>query len=276
MLIKLTTSPWLVVSFYRHVFAVPGLLLAWAFARNKSLPWRAASFGGVLFAAHQLFHFAALRNSTAAVVTILFSLQPILIGALGRRFVGEEATVRFYLWSSAAVVACAVVVLVSTGEATTSPLGAALSVSNLIAWCAYYLASKKARAEVTTISWLLVMTVVSGAVLGVIAVVARAPFASPIETEWLYIAAIALLPGTLGHLLVTWAHPRIHVAASSAVTLGVPIVATAGAAIFVGESFGPVQAVAALAALAATGLAMRHLPPMVTEEAVERYGEVAT
>ncbi len=273
--IKLTTSPFLIVSFYRHAFSIPILLAAWVLAKDKSLPWRAAGVGGVLFAAHQLFNFSALRYSSAAVVTILFALQPIFVGALGDRFVGERATPRFYLWSTVAVAGCAVVVLASTGDTTTTPLGVVLSVSNLVAWCAYYLASKRSREHTSALSWIFVMTVVSGAIVGAIALVARQPFTAPAGREWLWLAAVGILPGTIGHLLVTWAHPRIHVAASSAIILGVPVVATAGTAIFVGEPFGPWQAAGGLVALGATTAAMRHLPPRLASESVH-IGEVAS
>jgi drug/metabolite transporter (DMT)-like permease len=217
-----------------------------------------------------------LRYSTAAIVTIFFSLQPILVGAFGGRVTGERTTVRFYTWSVVAIVGCVLVVLASTGQAHTSPLGTTLAVVNLVAWSAYYLATKRARANTTTIAWLLVMTIVSGTCVGVVALFARQSFTAPAGREWAYLAAIAILPGTIGHLLVTWAQPRIHVAASSTIILGVPIVAAVGAAFFLGEPFGPVHAVGTLIALGAAAVAMRHLPPPVTEEAAERFGEVAT
>jgi drug/metabolite transporter (DMT)-like permease len=276
VLIKLTVSPFLVASFYRHVFSVPILLVAWRLSSDKSLPWRAAGFGGVLFAMHQIAHFSALRYSTAAIVTIFFSLQPILVGAFGTRITGERTTIRFYLWSLIAIAGCAVVVLASARDAQTSALGTTLAVANLIVWSAYYLATKKARANVTTISWLLVMTIVSGTCVGFVALIARQSFVVHQARELGYLAAIAIVPGTIGHMLVTWAQPRIHAAASSTIILGVPIVAAVGAAIFNHEPFGPVHALGTLVALGAAGVAMRQLPPPVTEEAAERYGEVAT
>jgi drug/metabolite transporter (DMT)-like permease len=276
ILIKLTTSPFLIATFYRHVFSVPIMLVAWVVVRDKRLPWRAATFGGLLFAAHQIVHFASLRYSTAAVVTIFFSLQPILVGAAGRRVTGEAATLRFYLWSLVAIAGCAAVVLASGDHPNATPLGTFLAVANLLIWSAYYLATKRARSQYGTVPWLLVMLTVSGTTIGLIALAARQPFGAPAGNEWLYLLALAIFPGTIGHLLVTWAQPRIHAAASSGIIIGVPIVAAVGAAIFADESFGPRQAVGALVALGGTVAAMRHLPPPVTSEAAERYGEVAT
>lgn len=276
VIIKLTVSPFLVVSFYRHVFSVPLLLLVWALGRDRSLPWRAAGVGGVFFAMHQVAHVGALRYSTAAVVTIFFSLQPILVGAAGRRFTGERTTVRFYLWAVVAVVGCGMLVLASSGQPNATAVGTALAVVNLLVWTAYYVATKKARAEVGTIPWLLVMTTVSGVIVGVTALVAGQSFASPDRREWLLLVSLAVIPGTIGHFLVTWAHPRIHAAASSVVILGVPIVSAIGAAIFVDEPFGPWHALGAAVAIAGSAVAMRHLPPTLTEEAAETYGEVAS
>jgi drug/metabolite transporter (DMT)-like permease len=276
VIIKLTVSPFLVVSFYRHVFSIPVLLVAWLALGHRRLPWRVAGVGGVLFAGHQVLHFSSLRYSTAAVVTILFSLQPILVGAFSGRITGDKTTTRFYAWSALAIGGCAILVLASAGQPEATALGTFLATLNLLAWSAYYLATKRARSEVHTISWLLVMTMVSGVIIGLLALVTRQPFLDADATEWWYMLAIALGPGTLGHFLVTWAQPRIHVAASSSLNLGVPIVASLGAAVFLNEAFGPLHALVALIALGGALAAMRCLPPPVTEVAAERFGEVAT
>jgi drug/metabolite transporter (DMT)-like permease len=276
IIVKLTTSPFLIVSFYRHLFSLPVLFVGWRLLRDRTLPWRAAGLGGVLFATHQIFHLSSLRYSTIAVVTILFSLQPILVGAASHRFVGERTTVRFYLWSLVAIVGCTVVVVASSGQPGATPVGTLLAVSNLVAWSAYYLATKRARADYGTIPWLLVMTLVSGTIIGTLALVTGRSFASPSAHEFGLFLALAIPSATLGHFLVTWAQPRIHVAASSALILGVPIFSALGAALFLHEHFGPWHVAGALLAIGGAGSAMRHLPPPVTEEAAERFGEVAT
>jgi hypothetical protein len=57
--------------------------------------------------------------------------------------------------------------------------------------------------------------------------------------------------------------------------LGVPVVATVGTAVFVGEPFGPWQAVGGLMALGATATAMRHLPPSLQSESAAAASETA-
>jgi drug/metabolite transporter (DMT)-like permease len=269
LFIKSTVSHYLIVSFYRHAFSIPILVVAWALTKDRRLPWRAAGFGGVLFAAHQIANFSALRYSTAAVVTILFSLQPVLVGITGRRFVGEDATVRFFAWSVVAIAGCAILVVASSGSPHATPLGTVLAVINLLAWTAYYLATKRARIGTGTIAWLLVMTIVSGTIVGALALIARQPFGAADGREWTFLLLIGLVPGTIGHLLVTWAQPRIHIAASSAVILGVPVVATIGAAIGFDEPLGLPHVIGAAIALAGAGAAMRHLPPPLAEQGAE-------
>jgi drug/metabolite transporter (DMT)-like permease len=275
IIIKLTTSPFLVVAFYRHIISIPILVVAWRLTKDRTLPWRAASIGGVLFAAHQIAHLSSLRYSTAAVVTILFSLQPIIVGALGHRLVGELTTRRFYTWSLVAVSGCTVLVVASSGQAGSTPIGTVLAIANLIIWSAYYVATKQARAHTGAIAWMLVMTLVSGVCISVLTAAFRQPLAVDARELGL-LAMLAIGPATGGHLLVTWSHTRVHVAASSALNLGVPLVASIGAALFLDEPFGPWQVLGALIALGGTLMAMRSLPPPVAEESAERFGEVAT
>jgi drug/metabolite transporter (DMT)-like permease len=276
VLVKLTVSPFLVVAFYKHIFSLPILIAIWLLGSDRKLPWRAATVGGLLFAAHQLANFSALRYSTAAVVTILFSLQPILVGAAGRRVTGERTSPRFYAWALVAVAGCAVLIITSAGQPSATPLGTLLAVVNLLAWSAYYLATKRARVEFGTISWLVVMTIVSTICISVITLAARQPLGSPDVREFTYLALIAIVPGTIGHVLVTWAQPRIHAAASSSIILGVPIVAAIGAAIFAGEPFGRWHLLGVLIAIGGSAAAISQLPPTVVGEAAETFGEVAT
>jgi drug/metabolite transporter (DMT)-like permease len=276
--VKLTSMPFLVLVLYRHLISLPVFVVAWLLTRDRAsrLPWRVAAVGGVLFALHQMSNFAALRYSTAAVVTIFFSLQPILVGAIGHRVTGERTTRRFYVWAGVAVAGCAFLVLASAEQPHASALGTVLAASNLFLWSAYYLATKRARATVGTVPWMLVMTIVSGSIVAVIALITRAPVGSVRSHDWLYLVLLGIFPGAVGHLLVTWAHPQVHAAASSVMILAVPIVGTLGAAIFAHEPFSAWEALGVAIAVVAASIAMRHLPAPVAVEAAEHFGEVAT
>ncbi len=274
VLIKLTTSPILIVIFYRLLIGIPVLFVAWWFGSDRSFPWRAAGIGGILFGVHQMAHFTALRFSTVAVVTIFFSLQPLIIGAAGGRITGERTTPRFFAWAAVAIAGCSILVLAAKSSGHTTAIGTTLAVVNLFVWSAYYLATKRARATVGAIPWLFVMTIVAAVLVGFVALVTRQHFTVPGDRELTILTALAIGPGTLGHFLVTWAQPRIHAAASSAIIIGVPIVAAIGAALFAHEPFTLPDALGAAVALGGAAMAMRHLPPPVIHEAADTYGEV--
>ena len=57
---------------------------------------------------------------------------------------------------------------------------------------------------------------------------------------------VALGPGTGGHLLVTWAHRHVDVSLNAVIGVGQPVMAAAGAAIFLGEELVPLQVVGGL------------------------------
>jgi len=66
-------------------------------------------------------------------------------------------------------------------------------------------------------------------------------FTDPSARDWLLIAIVALGPGTAGHLFVTWAHQHVDVSLSSVIAFGQPVIAAAGAAIFLDERIGLLQ-----------------------------------
>jgi drug/metabolite transporter (DMT)-like permease len=275
VLIKLTTSPILMVIFYRLLIGIPVIFIAWWFGKDRTLPWRAAGFGGILFGLHQMAHFTSFRYSTVAVVTIFFSLQPIVVGSFGRYVTGEGTTPRFYLWAIVAIAGCSTLVLASSSQGHNTALGTFLAIINLFIWSAYFLATKRARATVGALPWLLVMMIVAAVLIGIVALATRQTFTPPHGRDLVLITVLAIGPGGLGHFLVTWAQPRVHAAASSAIVIGVPIVAAIGAAIFAHEPFTPIEVLGAAIALAGTGMAMRHLPPPVSEKTADVYAEGA-
>jgi drug/metabolite transporter (DMT)-like permease len=80
-------------------------------------------------------------------------------------------------------------------------------------------------------------------------------------TDWLWCAAIVLVPGALGHLLTAWAARDLPVSLLSQLTLGIPVVAVAGAAVLVGETVTLGQVVAIAFALVMLGLLLRNRVP---------------
>jgi drug/metabolite transporter (DMT)-like permease len=86
--------------------------------------------------------------------------------------------------------------------------------------------------------------------------------------DWLWLFALVLIPGTLGHGLMNWAQRYVDVTISSLMTLANPVVSTVGAWLVYDQVLNGVQILGAavvLAALAAIVVAQRRPDDIVAE-----------
>src|SRR6185436_14404620 len=127
------------------------------------------------------------------------------------------------------------VVLGSAGTAAWSLAGDSLAGLNLVAFTAYFLASKRLRARVAAWPYVIGMTTVAGVVMLAVALATGADLGSPRGRDWLVFATIAVFPGTLGHVLTNWSHAHVSAFMISTLFLGVPVVAALSAAVILGE-----------------------------------------
>jgi drug/metabolite transporter (DMT)-like permease len=79
------------------------------------------------------------------------------------------------------------------------------------------------------------MTTVSGLVMAGVCLASGQDVSLPRASDCLILLAVAIFPGTLGHVLMNWAHAHVSAFAISMLLLGVPIVAASGAALVLGE-----------------------------------------
>lgn len=256
--IKATSVSGIVTAFYRAWFAIPLLwltMLAPSLRRGLDRNWlRASVIGGLLFCIHQVLYFTSLKLTTVANVTILGALQPVLVLLLAGRMFGETVNAASVLWSIVAFGGTAMVVLGSSAAPTWSLLGDTIATVNLFAFTAYFLASKRIRARVGAWEYVVGMTTVSGLGMLVVAVVTGQDLGSPRGADWVLIAAIAIFPGTLGHALTNWAHAHVAAFVASMILLAVPVIATAGAHVFLGEPIAVLQLVGGAIVLSAVGM----------------------
>ncbi len=260
--VKLVSVTGLVASFYRLWLAVPLLWLAAALApavrRQMNRQWlRACLAGGALFGIHQFFFFNSLKHTSVVNVSIIGALQPVLVLFAAARMFGERASLPAVLWSLVALAGTAVVVLGSAGAPQWSPLGDALAVGNLLSFTAYFLASKHFRSHIGASEYLIGMTTIAGVVILIAAWLTGQDFGSPHGRDWPILLSLAVFPGTLGHLLTNWAHRHTPAFVMSMMLLAAPVLATAGAALFLHEPLSPAQIGGALAVLLAVGVLVR-------------------
>lgn len=244
--IKAVSTNGLVTSFYRLWLAIP--LLWGAVVVSPGLRgsfdgrWlRGSVVGGLLFALHQVLFFSSLKATSVVNVTIIGALQPALVLLVAGPLFGEAAGSRAIAWSTVAVAGTALVVLGSHGAPGWGPRGDALAFLNLFVFTTYFLVSKRVRGGVGATAYVVGMTTVSGLVLLAVCLATGQDLGSPRAADWPTLFGLAILSGTGGHILVNWAHAHTSAFVVSIMLLGVPVLATAGAAVFLGERPNPLQ-----------------------------------
>jgi drug/metabolite transporter (DMT)-like permease len=139
----------------------------------------------------------------------------------------------------------------------------------LFAFTAYFLASKRFRERVGAWEYVVGMTTVAGIVVVLTTVATGQAHGSPTLWEWVLLAGIAVFPGTLGHLLANWAHAHVSAFVASMMLLAVPVIATAGAFLVLGEDVRPLQVAGAVVVLGAIAIIVRSARRAAADALVE-------
>jgi drug/metabolite transporter (DMT)-like permease len=110
------------------------------------------------------------------------------------------------------------------------------------------------------------MTTVAAVIMLAICLASGQPLLAPRGADWGVLLGLALLPGTLGHFLASWAYPHASAFAVSIMFLAVPVVASVGAAAFLGETLGGLQLLGGVVVLAAVAAVVLSQPARTGEE----------
>ena len=214
--------------------------------------------GGIAFGTDVVLFFTALREPSTANATVIGALQPIVLLPIGVRMFAETVDRRVVGFSFLAVAGTAVVVFGASGLPQWSLYGDLLALGALATWTAYFVASKSARNELGALQYFTGLTVVAAAIVTPFALLTGADLSPGDASDWTAIVVLTLVSGAFGHVLLNWAHPHVPLQIMSLLTLLVPVVATAGAVVFLDEPvdglqwFGMAVVLAALARVVQT------------------------
>ncbi len=212
---------------------------------------RTALPAGIAFAADIALFFEAVKHTTVANATMISALQPALLLLVAGRLFGERVRPSDVVWT---VVALAGVVVVVFGSATTpswSPVGDALAVGSLLAWTAYFVTGKQARARLDAVEFVTAMSMIAFVVVAIVVLGSGHDLAVPDGGTWAIILGLGLGTGGIGHFLINWAHGHAPLVLTSLLTLLIPVLAMAGAAVFLGEDVVAAQVMGAAVVLGA-------------------------
>jgi drug/metabolite transporter (DMT)-like permease len=253
---------------------VGALLIGAAFlASGGRISWRLlrlSFWGAAAFMADIVLFFSAVQHTSVANATVIGALQPLIMIVVAGPLFGERPHLADALWGVVAIGGVAVVVLGGDGGGANGLTGDLLACGALIAWTAYFIASKTARTQLTSFEYLTGLSLVSAVLVVPVPFLVGQPLGSPTAEAWALIAVIAVVNGALGHFLMNWSHQHVPLVGISLLTLGIPVVSAAMAAIVLDEPLVALQVLGMAVVLGALGVvsvaSARRLPQSTEAE----------
>jgi drug/metabolite transporter (DMT)-like permease len=246
----------LVFTTYRLWFALPplGLIVALRARRDDAAPWRpdGTSTGrwivlflgaGAFFVSGAATAFAALDLTRLLDVTLIGSLQPILIIAFAVAFLGEHAGRSHVVRAVLAVIGVVIVAVSASSSGSWSLTGDVIAVVSLVCNAGWFLYGRIMRTSFPIDPFVFLLGTLSAAAV-LITPIAFVENGGPgISRRGLFFAACTMMSGTTAHTLVVWAHRYVPTSVSSPFLLGEAPIVAIGAWIFFGEAVGVLAAI---------------------------------
>ncbi|MBH98984.1 MAG: hypothetical protein CL467_00070 [Acidimicrobiaceae bacterium] len=220
---------------YALVLLAVGSRVTWEDLRRSAL-------GGVVFGVNLIFFIFAMRRTSAVNAVIIAALQPAVLLVAGSRLFGERPHRSVYGWSILAFAGVVLAMVSADASGAATRWGDFLALITMLLFSAYYVISKRARAEMDSSTYQLALTLVSTATVVPFVLVFEGSVAVPGGDDWWLVMAMAAVPGT-GHLLTNFAHGHASLSMVSLINLGYPAIAPLYAWWLVGEKIGGMQAV---------------------------------
>jgi drug/metabolite transporter (DMT)-like permease len=211
----------------------------WQVARRAVMP-------GVLFALAMLTSFASFQQTSIANATLIPALLPALVLLVAPRLFGERVTNTMVAFAAIAFAGTATVVVGAGGTGGASFEGDLLAVANLVVWTTYFLMTKRARAAgIHAGTWLFTVMVMSAFIVTPWAFLASDDLRAIGGDDWWLLGLMVVVPGLLGHGLMTWAQQRLDITVAALLQLATPVVAAVGAYLVHHQPLRPLQIVGA-------------------------------
>jgi drug/metabolite transporter (DMT)-like permease len=259
--IKLIDVPGLTLALYRGWLGFLVMVVITLLSGRRIL-WSelpTAAGAGALFGVNIAFFFTAIKHTSVADASLITALAPVLILVAAGPVLGERPTRRDIGWTAVVIGGVVVVVLGSSGTPEWSVLGDVLAVGALVSWAAYFVATKKARATLGTLQYQTGVMLGASIVITPVVLLSGSKLVAPSGDDWVWLAMFVLIPGALGHIVMSWSHRYVEVSLSSLIVVAQPLVSTLAATVFLDESLGGLQLIGgAVVLLGITAVVRSH------------------
>jgi drug/metabolite transporter (DMT)-like permease len=246
---------------YRMVLGVP-MMVAMAYLTGGGLTrdlMRRTALPGVLFAFSFISGFASLRMTSIANATLITTLQPVLILFVAPKMFGEAIRAKQLMLSSLSMLGVLTVVLAAASTSGAHLSGDFLAVLNVVIWTAYFVIAKKQRLNgMHSWSFLAAIFIWASVVIIPYGLVVSNDLREVTQFDWLMLVGMAVLPGIVGHGLMTWSQSHLDVTLASILGLLSPVVSTGLAWVIFSQALTGLQILGAIVVLVSLALLVRE------------------
>ncbi len=249
------------VIFWRFVVATPIMVgVAYITGGRLSKELLAQSFWpGVFFAASLVTGLTALRETSIANATLIMALQPVLVLMLAPKLFKEKVRVTQVVSAVVAFVGVTIFILAAASTSGATFRGDLIAFSNLFVWTGYFLMSKRVRNSGThSWSFLAVVFVWSSIIVTPWALMTSNDIGAMTAKDWILVVSMVLLPGVLGHGMMTWAQRHVDVTVLSLLMLLQPVLGAVGAWIVYDQRLNAIQVFGGVLVLGALSAIVRE------------------
>jgi drug/metabolite transporter (DMT)-like permease len=244
----------LVFTTWRLWFALPPLaaIVTWRSRRTASAPfwpedvptfrWVLLLLGaGAFFIGGAATTFAALGLTRLLDVTLIGSLQPVLIIGFAVAFLGEQVARTHLLRAVVAIAGTIMVAAAASGAGSWSLSGDVLAVLSLVFNSGWFLYGRVLRTRIVVDPFAFMLGTLTAAALLLTPLALVVHGSLTMSGRGFFFATATMIAGTAAHVLMIWAHRHVPTSVSSPMLLGETPLVAGGAWVFFGESINLLQ-----------------------------------
>lgn len=260
------------VIFWRFMVATPAMIFVAYLAGGrltKELFFK-SFWPGVLFAGSLVTGLTALRETSIANATLIMSLQPVLVLMIAPKLFKEKVRITQVVSSVVAMVGVTIFIFAAASTSGATIRGDLIAFSNLFVWTGYFLLSKHVRStSAGSHSWsfLAIVFVWSSLFVAPWALVTSNDIGGMTAKDWVLVVSMVLLPGVLGHGMMTWAQRHVDVTVLSLLMLLQPVLGAIGAWFVYSQHLNGLQIFGGVLVLGALAAIVRESRAVATAEA---------
>jgi drug/metabolite transporter (DMT)-like permease len=211
----------------------------------------ATALAGLLFAAAAGTFFAAIGNTTLLDATLIPALQPVVVMVIAVLFLHERVRRGLVVRCAIAVAGTALVASAASGRGTWSLYGDLLAVVSLFANSLWHAYGRFIRHRFGVDPFVFMAGALTSAAILMTPIALLSSTGLRIGPHAIGYAAITMVSGTTGHVLMVWAHKYVPASVSAPATLAEPAIVSAAGWVAFGDAPGLVEVAGSLVVMGA-------------------------